>query len=134
MQWTFLNQLEGNSRTPNHIMEGVETMDNLHSSLTQKRSQVRVLFRPLNYPHPWGCFSEPTSRGVAGCRLMEGPLPGATVCNWVQRNWCDKQIYLLCSLDLHAWKQVAIHIQSDGWLSMAQHSGNHNNRDSVIEH
>jgi hypothetical protein len=27
-------------------MEGLETMDNLYSSLTQKRSQVRVLFRP----------------------------------------------------------------------------------------
>ena len=36
--------------TPNHFMEGVETMDNLHSSLTQKRSQVRVLFRPQLEP------------------------------------------------------------------------------------
>ena len=52
---------------------------------------------------------------------MEGPLPGATGFNRIERNRRDQQIYLLCNLDLHAWTQVPIHIQGDGWLCMAQH-------------
>ena len=29
-------------------------MDSPAIALTRKRSQVRVLFRPLKYPYPWG--------------------------------------------------------------------------------
>ena len=32
----------------------MDSMDNQSISLTQKRSQVRVLFRPLCYPQGWG--------------------------------------------------------------------------------
>ena len=38
-------------------MDTMETMDNFRSSHTQKRSQVRVLFRPLERPPYMGVFS-----------------------------------------------------------------------------
>ena len=35
---------------------GLESMESPNLCLTQRRSQVRVLFRPLWNPHPWGFF------------------------------------------------------------------------------
>ena len=53
---TFPNQLEGNSRTLNHYIENLETMDNLRASLTQKRSQ----FPPAEVgTGVWGFNSSP---------------------------------------------------------------------------
>jgi len=37
-----------------HHIYGADLIDNLAITLTQRRSQVRVLFRPLFYPQGWG--------------------------------------------------------------------------------
>jgi len=68
-------------------------MDSPPITLTQKRSQVRVQFRPLKYPIPGdACFNRPINRDVAGGYLTDVHFLSATDCCALQPNRRKNQI------------------------------------------
>jgi len=56
-------------------------MDKRPISLTQRRSQVRVLFRPLEYPQGWECFFKWEVYGD-GVMAVSEPVSFVTVTNY----------------------------------------------------
>ena len=62
----------------------MDAKDDKRLSLTQRRSQVRVLFRPPFYPHPLGVLLNYAYKwGCGDLGIGSGEISCATVCNGI---------------------------------------------------
>ena len=93
-----------------HIL-GLVTIDSPQEWLTQRRSQVRVLFRPPFYPHLWGfLFLCGHMWGWGHLSAISWCSCGAILVQLIKLYGRDQLVYFLGSFSLHARYQVAIHI------------------------